>query len=117
VARDGDIGDAYRLVAVVYRVDGREVFGRVTAARSGEIDEHARVFTGAVAPGPHRLEVELLYEARISRVLRDGDRMGVKSTTEFVAVPDVPTVIQPFVDKEGNVAFQIDYPDEPVALR
>jgi hypothetical protein len=43
--------------------------------------------------------------------------MGVKSTTEFVAVPDVTTVIQPFVDKEGNVAFQIDYPEEPVALR
>jgi hypothetical protein len=107
VRGDDEMGPAYRLRRVTYRLDGKPIH-----------ESSARIYRGYAEPGQHVLEVEIEYEPNDSGIFEDETTYHVEVARElkFMVMPDVVTTVSAVVGEDGELAYLVDYP-EAVATR
>lgn len=55
------MGTGFRLVRVVYRLDGAQIFARTDETGSLDAEDEVVIFDGNLSAGPHDIEIELHY--------------------------------------------------------
>lgn len=106
VTQQNQLGVLYRLVRVVYEVDGREVFRREDAAQSPIPGGELPVWDGTLRPGEHTLSATLLYRGNGNRVLSYYDQYTytVNAAHRFSVVDGTGMRIRVLCREKGNFA-------------
>lgn len=58
------MGVGFRLVRIVYTLDGAQIFARVDDSGALDAEDELLIFDGVLPPGPHELRVELTYQGQ-----------------------------------------------------
>jgi hypothetical protein len=105
-----DMGSAFKLVRVVFALDGVQI--KSIADESGKLDdaEKFEVFNGAIVPGPHNLMVMLIYRGSGFGVFSyfKGYKFTVRSSHTFTAGEGKLTEITVRGFEKGNITTPLD---------
>lgn len=106
VSQRNQLGRLYRLVRVVYEIDGREVFRRDEDNRQPIPAGDLPVWDGPLRPGEHTLSATLLYRGNGSRVFSYFDQYTytVTAAHRFVVSEGVVPRIRVICREKGNFA-------------
>ncbi len=58
------MGVGFRLVRIVYTLDGAQIFARVDDSGALDAEDELLIFDGVLPPGPHEIRVELTYQGQ-----------------------------------------------------
>lgn len=64
IAHVNDLGRAFRIVSVVYSLDGNQIYAAHADGSDIENQERVEIFKASVLPGAHNLSVQLVVQAR-----------------------------------------------------
>lgn len=104
-----EMGGAFRLQSVNYLLDGAPLFARVDLdgdlARTAQLE----VFDGELAPGEHRLAVELVYRGHGGPTRRyvDGHRFTVRANHAFSVEPGTVSAVRIVGFERGGVTSEL----------
>ncbi len=106
VTQRNQLGVLYRLVRIVYEIDGREVFRRDETPTSPIPGGELPVWDGTLRPGEHTLSATLLYRGNGSRVLSYYDEYTytVNAAHRFAVADGAGTRIRVLCREKGNFA-------------
>ena len=113
VRHQNDMGSSFRLVKVVYALDGVQIFSQ--ADDSGRLSDMKTfdVYNGAIQPGSHTLTVQLVYQGHGFGVFSylKGYKFNVKSSHTFVANEGRSTAVTVVGHEKGGVTTNME--DKP----
>ncbi|MBL9002845.1 MAG: hypothetical protein JNJ46_01295 [Myxococcales bacterium] len=106
VSQRNQLGMLYRLVRVVYEVDGREVFRRDEENNKPIPTGDLPIWDGPLRPGEHTLSATLLYRGNGSRVFSYFDEYtySVSAAHRFVVQEGSPPRIRVLCREKGSFA-------------
>lgn len=106
VTQRNQLGVLYRLVRVVYEIDGREVFRREDSPQNPIPGGELPVWDGTLRPGEHTLSATLLYRGNGNRVLSYYDEYTytVSAAHRFAVQDGAGTRIRVLCRERGNFA-------------
>ena len=83
-----DMGDSFRLVRLLYVLDGQELLSESDDSGALDSDEPRDIFEGSLTPGDHTLSVHLQYRGHGYGVFSylEGYTFDVKSSHTFTVV-------------------------------
>jgi hypothetical protein len=104
-----EMGGAFRLHSINYSLDDAPLYSRVDLdgdlARAGELE----IFEGELAPGEHRLSIELVYRGHGGPARRyvDGHRFAVRAAHVFVVEGAKTTLVRVVGFERGGVTTEL----------
>ncbi|ACY18962.1 hypothetical protein [Haliangium ochraceum] len=99
-----DMGSSYKLVQLVYNLDGTQVFAR--KAESGALSsDELEILSGPLSPGSHTVSVTAVYQGRGYGVFKymNKYKFTVRSSRSFTANEGKNTRIEAVAFERGNV--------------
>jgi hypothetical protein len=107
---NSNMGKRFKLVEARVAIDGQELSHRVAAAGQ-ELEPQFRAFDGEVAPGPHQVTVNLVYEGRNVGIFTymDDYKIRMQSSAEF-SVQDRahPAAVQVLAYERSGVTIPVE---------
>lgn len=103
------MGASFRLVRVVYRLDGAQIFARTDETGSLDAEDEVIVYDGNLSPGPHAVEIELSYAGHgygVFAYLADFT-FESKGTHAFTAPEDGAVKLLSVGYEEGNLTTEM----------
>ena len=109
IKHKNEMGSSFRLVKLVYAVDGAQIFSK--ADDSGSLDGKRlfQVFNGSIVPGNHTISVQMVFRGHgygIFSYLK-GYRFTVRSSHTFTAGEGRHTVITVRAYEKGNITTEL----------
>lgn len=103
------MGAGFRLVRVVYRLDGAQIFARTDETGSLDAEDEIVVFDGNLSEGPHELELELSYTGHGYGVFSylTEYTFESKSSHAFTAPEDGAVKVVSVGYEEGNITTEM----------
>lgn len=109
IRHKNDMGSAFRLVRLVYGLDGKQIFSR--AADDGQLDSKRsfEVFNGSIAPGNHTLSVTMVFRGHGYGVFTylEGYRYNVRASHTFTTAEGRQNVITARAFEKGNATTEL----------
>lgn len=105
-----EMGSSYRLVQLVYNLDGTQIYARKDDSGTLDRDEEIQILAGPMSPGSHTVSVLAVYEGRGYGVFKymNKYKFTVRSSHTFTASEGKTTRIEAVAFERGNVTTPID---------
>ncbi len=105
-----DMGSSYRLVQLVYNLDGAQVFARKDDRGVLSEGEDLEILAGPVSPGSHTVTVLAVYEGRGYGVFKymNKYKFTVRSSHTFTASEGKRTRVEALAFERGNVTTPVE---------
>ena len=103
------MGSAFRLVRVVYMLDGAQIFARTDEAGGLDEEDELVLFDGNLPPGPHTATIELTYKGHGYGVFSylNGYTFDSRSTHTFTAPEDGAAKLTSIGFERGNMTTEM----------
>ncbi len=104
------MGNSYRLIKLVYALDGAQVFARSDASGALHKESEFDVLTGPISPGSHTISVLALYRGHGYGVFKylKKYKFTVRSSHTFTASEGKGTSIKVVAFERGGVTTPLD---------
>ncbi len=104
------MGNSYRLIKLVYALDGAQVFARSDASGALHKESEFDVLTGPISPGSHTISVLVLYRGHGYGVFKylKKYKFTVRSSHTFTASEGKGTSIKVVAFERGGVTTPLD---------
>lgn len=108
-----EMGAAFALESVTYRIDGATVFDRVDSGGDLAKREEFEVWSGRMMPGPHTVQVMATYRGTGYGVFKyaEGYRFRTEASHEFVSEGGKATTVKVAGHEKGGITA--DLKDRP----
>jgi hypothetical protein len=110
IVHHNKMGNSFRLVKLVYALDGTQIFARVAEDGSLHENETFDILTGPIAPGSHTISVLAVYRGHGYGVFRylNKYRFTVRSSHTFTASEGKGTSVQVNAYERGGVTTPME---------
>lgn len=109
IRHKNEMGSSFRLVKLVYVLDGKQVFSK--SDDSGDLEEKREfdVFNGAILPGNHVLSVQMVFRGHGYGVFSylKGYRFTVRASHAFTAGEGRHTLMMVRAFEKGNITTEL----------
>lgn len=104
------MGSSYRLIKLVYALDGTQIFARNDDSGKLHENEDFEILTGPIAPGSHTLSVLALYRGHGYGVFKylNKYKFTVRSSHTFTVTEGNATRIEAVAFERGGVTTELD---------
>lgn len=104
IVHENDMGNAFRLIKLVYALDGTQIFSRYEADGSLHEQDAFEILAGPIAPGSHTISVLAVYRGHgygVFQYLNDYE-FTVRSSHTFTATEGVGSSIRVHAYEQGG---------------
>ncbi|MCA9668442.1 MAG: hypothetical protein KC503_22780, partial [Myxococcales bacterium] len=109
IKHKNEMGSSFRLVKLVYAVDGAQIFSKTDDSGSLDDKRDFQVFNGSIVPGNHTITVQMVFRGHgygIFSYLK-GYRFRVRSSHTFTAGEGRQTAITVRAFEKGNITTEL----------